>query len=171
MGSTRFDAAGLADVAAFRSQFHLAPNVPQVVYDPNYPVSPVTDSSEAYLDIESAGAIARNAKILFVSSNSFLHTVLYTVDNNLARVITMSANAGCETANTPANMSFYQAAARVPSLSLACPARKETSRASISGLAVTLYRPSGPHIHPRAGCRGWCRTILNQPIRRASRDA
>ena len=29
---------------------------------------------------------------------------------------------------------------------------------------------AGPNIHPRAGRRGWCLTILNQPIRRATRD-
>jgi uncharacterized protein (TIGR03437 family) len=34
------------------------------------------------------------------------------VDNNLAPVITMSANTGCEAVNTPANVSFYQALAQ-----------------------------------------------------------
>src|SRR5260370_1482511 len=39
-------------------------------------------------------------------------------------------------------------------------------------LHCRLRTGAGPSIHPRAGCRGWnSRTILNQPIRRATRDA
>ena len=31
---------------------------------------------------------------------------------------------------------------------------------------------AGPHLHPRAGCGGWSRrTVLKQPLRRATRDA
>jgi uncharacterized protein (TIGR03437 family) len=113
MGATGFNASALEDVAAFRSQFHLPPNVPQVVLDTDYPDPGVTNSlNEAHLDIEWAGAIARNAQIIFVYSGSFLQAVTYTVDNNLAPVITMSANAGCEQANTAAYMSFYQAVAQ-----------------------------------------------------------
>jgi uncharacterized protein (TIGR03437 family) len=113
MGSSAFNAAALADVAAFRSRFNLPPNVPRVVLNPDYPDPGVTASvNEAHLDIEWAGAVARNAKIVFVYSNTFAHAVLYTVDNNLAPIITMSANAGCEAANTPATMAFYQSVAQ-----------------------------------------------------------
>ncbi len=113
MGATQFNASALADVAAFRSQFHLPANVPQVILDTDYPDPGVTNSiNEAHLDIEWAGAIARNATILFVYSNTFPHAVLFSVDNELAQVITMSANTGCESANTPANMAFYQAIAQ-----------------------------------------------------------
>src|SRR6202023_1997853 len=80
-------------------------------YFPDPGVNP-NSLNEAHLDIEWAGAIARNATIIFVYSGTFLHAVLYTVDNNLAPVITMSANAGCEAVNTPANISFYQAVAQ-----------------------------------------------------------
>src|ERR1035438_4006206 len=35
-----------------------------------------------------------------------------------------------------------------------------------------LRTGAGPPIHPRGGCCGWnSRTVLNQPIRRATRDA
>jgi uncharacterized protein (TIGR03437 family) len=113
MGSSQFNASALADVAAFRSQFHLPPNVPQVVLNTDYPDPGVTSSvNEAHLDIEWAGAIARNAQIIFVYSQTFLLAVLFTVDNNLAPIITMSANAGCEAQNTAANLSFYQAVAQ-----------------------------------------------------------
>jgi uncharacterized protein (TIGR03437 family) len=114
MGTTQFNASALADVAAFRSKFNLPANVPQAVLNTDFPDPGVNPNSinEAHLDIEWAGAIARNAQIVFVYSNSFLHAVLYAVDNNLAPVITMSANAGCEAANTSTNMSFYQALAQ-----------------------------------------------------------
>lgn len=108
-GTSRFDASALADVAAFRTKFNLPANVPQVVLNPDYPDPGVTASlNEAHLDIEWAGAIGRNAQIIFVYSNTFLHAVLYAVDNNLAPVITMSANNGCEQVNTVATMTFYR---------------------------------------------------------------
>jgi subtilase family serine protease len=113
MGSSAFNASALADVAAFRSKFNLPENVPQIVLDTDYPDPGSTSSiNEAHLDIEWSGAIARNATILFVYSGTFLHAVQYAVDNNLAPVITMSANAGCESANTSANIGFYQALAQ-----------------------------------------------------------
>jgi uncharacterized protein (TIGR03437 family) len=114
MGTTQFNASALADVAAFRSKFNLPPNVPQMVLSTGFPDPGVNPNSinEAHLDIEWAGAIARNATIVFVYSGTFLHGVLYTVDNNLAPVITMSANAGCEAVNTAANISFYQSVAQ-----------------------------------------------------------
>jgi uncharacterized protein (TIGR03437 family) len=113
MGASDFDASALADVANFRSMFNLPPNVPQLVLVTDYPDPGVTGSyNEAHLDIEWAGAVARNAQIIFVYSLTFLLAVQYTVDNNLAPVITMSANAGCEAQNTAASMSFYQALAQ-----------------------------------------------------------
>jgi len=114
VGSTQFNAAALADVAAFRSKFNLPPNVPKVVVSTDFPDPGLNPNSinEAHLDVEWAGAIARNASIIFVYSNTFLHAVLYTVDNNLAPIITMSANVGCEAANTAANMTFYQGVAQ-----------------------------------------------------------
>ena len=55
---------------------------------------------------------AGNAQIIFVYSETFLLAVTYAVDNNVAPVITMSANAGCEQANTATFMSFYQGVAQ-----------------------------------------------------------
>jgi len=114
VGSTQFPASALADVASFRSEFKLPPNVPQVVLDTDYPDPGVNMNTinEAHLDIEWAGAVARKATILFVYSGTFPHAVQYTIDNDLAPVITMSANTGCEAVNTPANMTFYQALAQ-----------------------------------------------------------
>ncbi|HLK64170.1 MAG TPA: protease pro-enzyme activation domain-containing protein [Bryobacteraceae bacterium] len=112
-GSSDFNAAALADVALFRSKFNLPAMVPQVIRDTTYPDPGISGSlGEAHLDIEWAGAIARKAQIMFVYSNSFSHAVLYAIDNNLAPVISMSANAGCEADNTPANIAFYQGLAQ-----------------------------------------------------------
>jgi subtilase family serine protease len=113
-GSTQFGASALADVAAFRAHFNLPPNVPQPVLDTDYPDPGVNNNTlpEAHLDIEWAGAVARNATIIFVYSQTFIHAVQYAVDNNLAQVITESANLGCEAQNSSATMDFYRALAQ-----------------------------------------------------------
>ena len=42
----------------------------------------------------------------------------------------------------------------------------------LCGIDRRVRTGAGPHLHPRAGSGGWSRrTILNQPIRRAMRDA
>ncbi|HTX37163.1 MAG TPA: protease pro-enzyme activation domain-containing protein, partial [Bryobacteraceae bacterium] len=147
-GATDFNAAALADVAQFRSKFNLVANVPQLIFDTDYPDPGVTGSlGEAHLDLDWVGSIARNAQILYVYSNSFIHALTYAVDNNLAPVITMSANDGCESANTAASMSFYQGIAQqanaqgitwVISGSDAGPASCDANGATlaVSGLAV-----------------------------------
>jgi subtilase family serine protease len=52
MGGSKFDASGLADVAAFRAQFHLPSNVPQIISATGYPEPGPTDTGDAHLDIE-----------------------------------------------------------------------------------------------------------------------
>jgi uncharacterized protein (TIGR03437 family) len=109
-GTTEFDASALTDVAAFRSQFNLPQNVPQIILDPDYPDPGVNSNSinEAHLDLEWVGAIARNAQIIFVYADAAIHAVVYAVDNNLAPVITSSFTEDCEANDTPADMAFYQ---------------------------------------------------------------
>ena len=51
--------------------------------------------TEADLDIESVSAVARNASIIYVYSNSFITSAIYAVDQNLAPVISNSYGA-CE---------------------------------------------------------------------------
>ena len=112
-GASDFNAAALADVAQFRTKFNLPAMVPQVIRDTTYADPGISDSlNEAHLDIEWVGAIARKAQIIFVYSNSFSHAVAYAIDNNLAPVVNMSSNAGCESDNTPANIAFYQGLAQ-----------------------------------------------------------
>jgi len=83
----------LNDIRAFRSASGLPSSDPQVVFVPgsSNPGIISADVSEASLDIEWAGAIARNAQIVFVvSSNGVFDSLQYAIDQNLAPVISIS---------------------------------------------------------------------------------
>jgi uncharacterized protein (TIGR03437 family) len=85
----------LADIAAYRARFNLPPNVPQVVLfgaDPGVVSGP---QSEANLDLEISGAIARNATLLYVNATNVDIAAQYAVDRNLAPVMSLSYG-GCE---------------------------------------------------------------------------
>ena len=49
-----------------------------------------SDIDEAYLDVEWAGAVARNATILYVYSENVLDAFAYIIDQNLAPVLSIS---------------------------------------------------------------------------------
>jgi hypothetical protein len=93
----------LSDVQYFRSTFNLPSNDPQFIIngpDPGIvcPTDPTKfcDEGEADLDVEWAGAVAPNATIKMVISQSTTATdgvylsAQYIVDNNVAPVLTMS---------------------------------------------------------------------------------
>lgn len=95
-------AISLADLQAFRNKFGLAPNDPQVVQvgaDPGNTGGLAL--LEADLDLEWAGAIARNANLIYVYSTSVTEAAQYAIDQNLAPVLTMSYG-GCELDNSVA---------------------------------------------------------------------
>ena len=83
----------ISDIQNFRRNYGLsAPNL-QVIRDTGNPdpgYSSTTDLAEADLDIEWAGAIAKNATILFVYSDNTFDAVAYVINNNTAPVISMS---------------------------------------------------------------------------------
>jgi hypothetical protein len=90
MGQTNIQ---LSDIQAFRAASGLPPNDPQVVIVPGSsdPGLVKGDVDEASLDLEWAGAVARNAQILFVTSkNGVFDSLLYAINNNLAPVISIS---------------------------------------------------------------------------------
>ena len=97
VGTTAID---LSDLKTFRSKFHLPANDPQVVLvgdDPgNVGGGPLL---EADLDLEWAGAIARNASLIYVYSFDVQAAAQYAIDQNLAPVLTMSYG-GCEPYNS-----------------------------------------------------------------------
>ena len=87
IGRTNLD---LVDVRAFRRRFNLPPNDPQVVLFGPDPGTSAGDVVEANLDLEWAGAVARNATLIYVNSTSVRTSAQYAVDQNLAPVITFS---------------------------------------------------------------------------------
>ena len=83
----------LTDVATFRSVSGLPANVPQVVLVPGSadPGIVTDDLVEANLDVQWAGAVAKNAQIVYVNSkNGVFDSLQYAVDQNLAPVISIS---------------------------------------------------------------------------------
>jgi len=88
----------LADVRQFRRRFSLPPNDPQLVLvgpDPGINSAVV----ESNLDIEWAGAVARQATIIYVYASSVRTASQYAIDQNVAPVITYSFGS-CEAYNS-----------------------------------------------------------------------
>ena len=81
------------DVQTFRSVSNLPPVDLQVILVPGQsdPGSNNAEQDEANLDLEWSGAVARNAKLIYVNSKNALFTSLqYAVDQDLAPVISIS---------------------------------------------------------------------------------
>jgi uncharacterized protein (TIGR03437 family) len=100
----------LSDIRAFRKDFGLSPNDPQVI---SYGSGSVVSGAmaEADIDIEWAGAVARDATIVYVFSPDVFTAVEYAIDQNVAPVLSMSwgacelyANAGFEVIAQQANV-------------------------------------------------------------------
>ena len=104
-----------SDVDNFRSHFGLpAINLQQVsACGRRCPGVISGDVDEAHLDIEWSGAVARNATIYYVYSNDVWTSAMYAVNQNVAKVISMSYGL-CEQAdfvNLPAYQQVAQQAA------------------------------------------------------------
>lgn len=111
-----------ADVASFRSAFGLPALSPTVVLNgPDPGIVSSDEQTEAQLDVEWAGAIAKNANVQFVlsgstgSSDGVLLSSQYIVNHNLAPVMSLSFGL-CEAAmgaslNQAWNSLWQQAAA------------------------------------------------------------
>ncbi len=91
-------AINLTDISSFRTKFGLSANVPQLVLSGTSPGT-TSDLIEADLDIEWSGAVAQNAKIIYVYSTNVLNSVQYAVSENYAPVISFSY-AVCEANDT-----------------------------------------------------------------------
>jgi len=91
-------AINLADMRGFRSTFGLPAKDPQLVLYGTNPGVSQGDQIEADLDLEWAGAVARNATIVYVYSQNVISSLQYAIDQNLAPVISMSYG-GCESGN------------------------------------------------------------------------
>jgi subtilase family serine protease len=104
----------LQDVADFRNIFGLPANVPQVILNGPDPGLVAGDETESDLDVQWAGAVAPQAQIIFVTTQTtntdFVAGVdasaQYIVDNNVAPVLSESYGA-CESGLTTAGNAFY----------------------------------------------------------------
>src|SRR6266446_3461640 len=100
------------DVGDFRSLFGLPPNSPQVILDGHDPGLVPGDETEADMDVEWSGAVAKGAAIKLVVSESTETTdgvdlsALYIVDHNLAPVMSESYGQ-CELNLGTAGNQFY----------------------------------------------------------------
>ena len=113
----------LADVRQFRTLFGLPANDPQIIVNGTDPgIISSNEETEADLDVEWSGAVARNAAIKFVvskstnSSDGVDLSAQYIVNHNLAPVMSMSFGL-CEAAlgssgNNFLNSLWQQAAAQ-----------------------------------------------------------
>src|SRR6267154_2976636 len=113
----------LQDVADFRGIFGLPANVPQVILNGPDPGLVFGDETESDLDVEWAGAVAPQAQIIFVTTETAQTdfaagvdaSAQYIVDNNVAPVLSESYGL-CEaglgtTGNAFYNKMWQQAAA------------------------------------------------------------
>jgi subtilase family serine protease len=107
----RVDVA-MSDVRAFRTNAGLPPNDPQMIVngpDPGFPQC--DDEAESALDVEWAGAIAKNASVKFVTSKSgssdgIALSAQYAVLHNVAPIISLSYGL-CEAALGLSGNAFY----------------------------------------------------------------
>lgn len=104
----------LSDVQTFRSQFGLPAKTPQIIVNGNNPGIVSGDQDEATLDVEWAGAVARNATVEFVvsastsASDGVALSSQYIVNQNLAPVMSLSYG-DCEAAEGSAGNQFWNA--------------------------------------------------------------
>ena len=91
MGQTDLS-TNVNDIATFRSLSGLPASAPQVTLVPGSqdPGLLSSDISEAALDVEWAGAIARKATILFVNSTDVFMSLTYAINSRVAPVISIS---------------------------------------------------------------------------------
>jgi uncharacterized protein (TIGR03437 family) len=98
------------DIQKFRSNYNLpALNLKTILYAKPDPGT-TGDLGEADIDLEWAGAVARNAALIYVYGANWGLASLYAIDNNLAPVISVSFG-GCESTNTSIT-DYYQSEAQ-----------------------------------------------------------
>jgi hypothetical protein len=104
----------LQDIRDFRSIFGLPANDPQVILNGPDPGLVSGDETESDLDVEWAGAVAPQAQIIFVTTETTLTdfaagvdaSALYIVDNNVAPVLSESYG-NCEASLGTTGNAFY----------------------------------------------------------------
>ena len=109
VAQSKFNAS---DVTDFRQIFGLPPNNPNIILNGPDPGVVTTDESEAVLDAEWSGAVAKNATINLVVSQSTESSAgvdlsaLYIVDSNIAPILSDSYGT-CESSLGAGGSAFY----------------------------------------------------------------
>ena len=101
-------ALDLTDIRSFRQLFNLPANDPQKILVGADPGTN-NDMVEADLDLEIAGAVARNANLIYVYARNVFTAAQYAVDQNLAPVMSMSFGA-CEALRSVSTRAIAQQA-------------------------------------------------------------
>ena len=103
-----------SDLANFRSAAGLPAKPPFIVVPPNDndPGFSSGDERESDLDLEWAGAIAKNGNILFVTADNNPHNgtedaIVYAIDNNVAPILSTSYGL-CELRKSTVDMTFLE---------------------------------------------------------------
>jgi len=104
----------LQDIADFRSIFGLPPNPPTVILNGPDPGLVSGDEGESDVDLQWSGAVAQQASIIFVTSQSTLTdgvsgvdaSAVYIVDNNIAPILSESYGT-CESDLGTTGSQFY----------------------------------------------------------------
>src|ERR1700730_4749907 len=115
----------LTDIEAFRTASGLTKNDPQVVLDGTDPGTNLDDMTEADLDLEWSGAVAKNATILYVNSTNVLNSFEYAITQNLAPVLSISYGA-CESSYSSSDIQTL-----------------ESLTQQANALGMTIIAPSG----------------------------
>jgi uncharacterized protein (TIGR03437 family) len=94
-----------SDIQAYRTQYNLPSTTVQVILVPNFPDPGMVSANltEADLDLEVSGAVARNATLIYVYTRNAYNAAFYAIDQALAPVINFSFTSGCDT-SLPASM-------------------------------------------------------------------
>jgi uncharacterized protein (TIGR03437 family) len=154
-----------SDIQAFRKNFSLSsPNLQQILV-PTRPDPGISapDLPEASLDVEWAGAVARNATVVYVYSDDVIQSLLYAIDQNLAPVISMSYGA-CEPSDLIDLPSYQQMAQQANSQGQTWLAASGDNGAGDCEDLGALLAQNGPAVDIPAGIpevTGMGGTVLN----------
>lgn len=96
----------VSDIEAFQKAVGLPIKDPQIVTVGIDPGLNVDDESEADLDLEWAGAVARGAEVIYVNSADALDSATYAIEQNVAPVVSISYGL-CEAGMDTADMQTY----------------------------------------------------------------
>jgi uncharacterized protein (TIGR03437 family) len=103
----------LTDTQAYNAKFGLAPPNVQSIVVPGFPTpGQANPLATADLDLQTVGAVARNATILYVYSGDAYNAVFYAIDQNLAPVINFSYADGCDAENPISTLTSFQSMAQ-----------------------------------------------------------